>query len=241
MTDLLPAPGPAAAFALAVLVVNASPGPDMLLTISRSLQGGVRAGLAAMAGVNAGCVLHTLAAAFGLAAVLAVVPLAFSLLQWLGVAYLAWLGIGLLVRAFRPVQPGPEQAAAARPGVATADALPAASTLAPQAARRQQALWPSFRAGLFTNLLNPKVALFFLAFLPPFVPTGSPSRSASFLLLGGWFVLQNTVLMALVAVLAAQLRRWQTSAPLRRAAAGLGGTLFLLLAWRLLTARAQAT
>jgi threonine/homoserine/homoserine lactone efflux protein len=101
-------------------------------------------------------------------------------------------------------------------------------------------LWADFRAGLWTNVLNPKVLLFFLAFLPPFVPADSPSRTASFLLLGAWFVLQNTLLMSGIAVLAAQARRWQTSGLVRRMAAALGGALFMLLAWRLLAARGPA-
>lgn len=230
--DLLPAPGAAAAFALAVLVINASPGPDMLLTIARSLQHGARAGLAAMAGVNAGCVLHALAAAFGVAAVLALWPPLFTLLQWGGAAYLAWLGAGLLWRACRstPTRAGGD-------GRTQAAADPAAPMAAALAA---PGLWTHFRAGLWTNVLNPKVLLFFLAFVPPFVPAASPSRSASFLLLGGWFVLQNTLLMSVIAVLAAQLRRWQTPAAVRRVAAALGGTLFVWLAWRLVTTRGPA-
>ncbi len=229
MTDLLPGPAQAAAFGLAVLVLNATPGPDMLLTLSRSVQGGPRAGLATVAGVNAGCVLHTLAAAFGLAALLALVPWAFALLQVLGAAYLAWLGWGLLRQALRPVA-APAPGAAAPPALGPGGAAGAASS-------RYGA---DFRAGLLTNVFNPKVALFFLAFLPPFVPAHSPHRTVSFLLLGAWFVLQNLALMSALALLAAQVRRWQTPAFVQRMAAGLGGALFLGLAWRLLAPRGQA-
>jgi threonine/homoserine/homoserine lactone efflux protein len=163
-----------------------------------------------MAGVNAGCVLHALAAAGGVAAVLALWPPLFTLLQWGGAAYLAWLGAGLLWRACRstPAWAGGD----ARTGAAAEPAAPSAATLA------APSLWEHFRAGLWTNVLNPKVLLFFLAFLPAFVPAASPSRSASFLLLGCWFVLQNTLLMSGIAVLAAQLRRWQTPGSLGPAA-----------------------
>jgi threonine/homoserine/homoserine lactone efflux protein len=84
-----------------VFVLNATPGVDFLLTVSRTLQGGARAGVAAVAGINAGCVVHALAAAFGLAALLAAIPGAFQIIQWAGAAYLVWLGIGMLRQAWR--------------------------------------------------------------------------------------------------------------------------------------------
>ena len=229
MSDLLPGPAQAAAFALAVLVLNATPGVDLLLTLSRSFAGGLRAGLATALGINAGCVLHALAAAFGLATWLALVPGGFLALQWAGAAYLAWLGWGLLRRAWRPPAPtgsgGPDHAQ-----VAGHEPIAAAPL----------GLWPEFRRGLLTNLLNPKVALFFLAFLPPFVPAASASRMASFLLLGAWFVLQSTAFLFAVVLLAGRLRRWQTPQSVRRMANALGGTLFMVLAWRVAATKAVA-
>ena len=88
-------------FCGAVLVLNATPGVDMLLTITRTLQSGARAGVAAALGINAGCVLHTLAAAFGLAALMAVSAAAFTAVKWLGAAYLLWLAIGMWRQAWR--------------------------------------------------------------------------------------------------------------------------------------------
>ncbi|MFY8086814.1 MAG: LysE family translocator [Rubrivivax sp.] len=199
-------------FTGAVFVLNATPGADFLLTVSRTLQAGARAGAAAALGISAGCMVHALAAAFGLAALLAARPGAFLLIQWVGAAYLAWLGLGLLRQAWRG------------PGT---DAPPAADPAA-------RSNWAEFRAGLLTNVLNPKVALFFLAFLPQFVPASSPSKTVSFMLRGAWFVLQGTAfLLGLVAV-CAQLGRLHTQAGLRRAAQALGGLLFLALALRLL-------
>lgn len=212
MTDLLPGPAQALVFAGAVFVLNATPGVDFLLTVSRTLQGGARAGVAAALGISAGCVVHALAAAFGLAALLALHPGAFRLIQWAGAAYLVWLGLGLLRQAWRDAGTGPAVAPAGAP----------------------RSGWAEFRTGLLTNVLNPKVALFFLAFLPQFVPAGSPSKTVSFLLLGAWFVVQGTVfLLGLVAV-CAQVGRLRMRPLAQRAVQAAGGLLFLALALRLL-------
>ena len=213
MTALLPGPAEAAVFATAVFLLNATPGVDFLLTVTRTLQGGARAGIAAVLGINAGCVVHALAAAFGLAALLALHPQAFVVIQWAGAAYLVWLGVGMLRQAWRG---GASTAAAAPDG---AGALP----------------WlANFRTGLLTNVLNPKVALFFLAFLPQFVPAGSPDKTLSFLLLGGWFVVQGLLFLLVLVALAARLSRLQTSDTARRVLNGLGGVLFIALAVRIL-------
>ena len=211
---LLPGPAEAAVFATAVFVLNATPGVDFLLTVTRTLQGGARAGIAAALGISAGCVVHALAAAFGLAALLAVHTGAFVLIQWAGAAYLVWLGIGMLRQAWRP-------------GVATA-------LVAGNAMPLKRSAFGDFRAGLLTNLLNPKVALFFLAFLPQFVPVDSPAKTLSFLLLGAWFVVQGTLFLLLLVALAARLSRLQASDTARRVLNGLGGALFIALAVRIL-------
>ncbi len=216
--DLLPGPAGLALFATATLVLNATPGVDFALTVSRTLQHGPRAGAAAALGIAAGCVAHALAAAFGLAALLAAHPAALDAVRWAGAAYLAWLGVWMLRQAARGATPAPPQAAAVPPRSTAAD----------------------FRVGLLTNLLNPKVALFFLAFLPQFVPAGTPSATLSFLLLGAWFVLQGTAfLLALVAV-AAVARRLRTRPAVARALQALGGLLFIALALRLARREAAA-
>lgn len=215
---LLPGPAEAAVFATAVLVLNATPGVDFLLTVSRTLAGGARAGMAAALGVGAGCVVHALAAAFGLAALLAVHPQAFVALQWAGAAYLAWLGLGLLRQALRAAH---------------------APAVAPHGAQ-ERSRWADFRVGLLTNVLNPKVALFFLAFLPQFVPAGSPSKTLSFLLLGAWFVAQGTLFLLVLVLLAARLQRLQARPAARRALGAAGGLLFIALALRLLRERPLA-
>jgi threonine/homoserine/homoserine lactone efflux protein len=202
-------------FAGAVAVLNATPGVDFVLTVSRTLQGGARAGVAAALGISSGCVVHALAAAFGLAALLAVHPQAFAAIQWAGAAYLVWLGLGMLRQAWRGAGGG---AAGAGP-----------------AARRSG--WAEYRTGVLTNVLNPKVALFFLAFLPQFVPAASPDKTLSFLLLGAWFVVQGTLFLLLLVVLAARLARLDAAPRARRLLNGGGGVFFIALALRLLGAK----
>ena len=218
-TGLLPGPAEAAVFAAAVFVLNATPGVDFLLTVSRTLQGGWRAGVAAALGISAGCLVHALAAAFGLAAVLAVHQGAFLLIQWGGAAYLVWLGVGMLRQARRGGS------------AAVADA----AALAPRS------FWADFRTGILSNVLNPKVALFFLAFLPQFVPAASPSRTQSFLLLGAWFIVQGTLFLLALVLLATHLHRLRASGPMRRLLNALGGLLFIGLALRILKERPAGT
>lgn len=216
----LAGPGDLALFMGAVFVLNATPGADLLLTVSRTLQGGARAGVAAALGVNAGCVLHALGAAFGLAALLAVSPLAFAALKSAGAAYLVWLGWGLLRQAWR----GPASGPAAPAGDASVSTHPSP----------QGQLFSDFRTGLLTNLLNPKVLLFFLAFLPQFIAPSASHKAGAFLGLGVVFVVQSTLFLLAVVWAAAQLRRLKLPSSLARAVQALAGTLFMGLAWRLL-------
>lgn len=207
---LLPGPAELVVFVTAVLVLNATPGVDFLLTVSRTLQGGARAGVAAAVGISVGCVGHILAAAFGLAALLALHPAGFQLIQWLGAGYLAWLGFGMLRQAVRGAAPQ-EIAAAAE----------------------HRSWWADFRTGVLTNLLNPKIALFFLAFLPQFVPTDSPDKTLSFLLLSAAFVVQGLVFLLALVALAARLSRMGSNPRMRQGLQAVGGGLFLALALRL--------
>ena len=216
---LLPPAPQLAVFAAAVFVLNATPGVDFLLTVSRTLQGGWRAGVAAALGISAGCLVHALAAAFGLATLLAMHPQAFLAIQWAGAAYLVWLGLGMLRQAW----------------------LNSAGAQADAATSPQRGWWADFRTGILTNVLNPKVALFFLAFLPQFVPAASPSQTQSFLLLGAWFIAQGTLFLLVLVLLAAQLRRLGAGAPLQRPFNALGGGLFIALALRVLQERPAGT
>lgn len=153
-------------FIVAGLVLNLTPGPDVLYIVSQALRGGVRPGLVAAMGITAGCFVHVAAAALGVGAVLATSAAAFNALKWAGAAYLLWVGARLLWRR----APGDSGA----PSLAVAD--PTAMTLT-----------SVFVRGFVTNVLNPKVALFFLAFVPQFIPANASDPAWTFVVLGGLF------------------------------------------------------
>ena len=202
-------------FVLTVFVLNATPGVDMLLTASRTLQHGLRGGLATAAGVVTGCLVHTLAAAFGLAALLSASAAAFALLKWLGAAYLLWLALGML----------------------RVSAVGGAAVLPAERAEVAPARWALFRQGLLTNVLNPKIALFFLALLPQFIDASAPDKTAAFLGLGAVMVLQGACFLAVFVLVVARLRRLQPRALARRALQGTGGLVLLGLSARLALTR----
>lgn len=130
----------------AALALTLAPGPDMLYVLSRTLAHGRRVGFASSLGVCSGALVHVVAAAFGLSALLATSATAFSLVKWIGAAVLLWFGLQAL-RA-------PGALTDLRAGAAT---VPAVSS------------GQAFRQGVLVDLFNPKVALFFMAFLPQFV------------------------------------------------------------------------
>lgn len=200
-----------ALFTLTVFVLNATPGVDMAFTLVSTLRGGVRAGLAAAFGVSVGCVVHALAATFGLAALMAASSAAFNVVKWAGAAYLLWLALGMLRTGLR----------------AASDAGFAASSDAPPGLR------PLWRQGFLTNVLNPKVALFFLALLPQFIDADAANKTHAFLFLGAWSIVQGCLFLVVFVFLVAPLRRWQPRPALTRALHLAGGSLFALLAARL--------
>jgi len=150
-------------FIAAGWLLNLTPGPDVLYIVSSALRCGVRAGLVAALGIVSGCFVHVFAAALGVGALLATSATAFTLLKWAGAAYLVWMGIKLLL---------------ARGGASSI--VPADVKAGPVAVN----LWRVFRQGFLTNVLNPKVALFFLAFVPQFIAPGTDDKVTAFLLLG---------------------------------------------------------
>ncbi|HUP07295.1 MAG TPA: LysE family translocator [Caldimonas sp.] len=212
-------------FAATVLVVNATPGVDMMLTAARTLRHGVRGGLATALGIEAGCVVHTLAAAFGLAALMAASATAFSVVKWAGAAYLLWLAYSMLRTSLRGPRGG---------GTARVEAQePHAAHLRFPVASGAASLAELVRQGLLTNVLNPKIALFFLALLPQFIEADAPHKTLVFLALGAWFVLQSAVFLTALVLLVAPLARWRAPAALERALHALGAAIFVGLAARL--------
>jgi threonine/homoserine/homoserine lactone efflux protein len=156
-------------FIVSGLLLNIAPGPDSLLIMARSASQGWRAGFAATWGIGTGVCVHVLAAALGLSALLATSATAFLVVKAVGAAYLVWMGLGMLRR---------------RSGSgAAADAGDKASPRAMLPARRRDI----FLQGFLTNVLNPKVALFFLAFVPQFIAHDAPSKALAFVFLGAIF------------------------------------------------------
>jgi threonine/homoserine/homoserine lactone efflux protein len=166
----------------ATLALNVTPGPDMLYVATRGAAEGRTAGLVSALGIAGGTVFHTLAVALGLSSLLLAVPLAYDGVRLLGAAYLVWLGVKALVQ-----RPAPAEA--------------------PQALARAS-LWSIFRQGVVTNVLNPKVALFFLAFLPQFASPARGSVALQLLLLGVLFNVSGTLVNGAVALAASGAGSW---------------------------------
>jgi threonine/homoserine/homoserine lactone efflux protein len=167
-------------FMLSGLLLNITPGPDTAYIIGRSLQFGWRGGAAAVSGISAGCLVHVFGAAVGLSALLMASSAAFTVLKWAGAAYLLFTGVQMLLSRSRPL----------------AEAVSLAG--------RETSLARVFWQGALTNVLNPKVALFFLAFLPQFVVVESSHKTLAFLVLGLIFIANGTLWCFGVAAFAAR-------------------------------------
>ena len=170
-------------FIAAGLLLNITPGPDMLYIAGRTASQGFRSGLAAVMGINAGCLVHSLAGAIGLSAILTASAEAFLIVKLVGAAYLVYVGISLLLEKQRD-----------NATLEISSNLPLKST--------RQAFWQGF----FTNVLNPKVALFFLAFLPQFISADSDAKPAAFVLLGVIFIVNSLIVTITFATLVAHAR-----------------------------------
>ncbi len=190
------------------VLLNLTPGQDTLYILGRSIAQGRNIGVASALGISAGGVVHTLAAALGLSAVLATSASAFVALKVVGAAYLVYLGIRLLI---------------------TRTAAVGSTDIAGLVD-----MWTAFRQGMLTNILNPKVALFFLALMPQFIEPDSPTKLGAFLVLGITFLTTGTVWCLVLALGASRARRFFASRP--RALQGLSqvsGALFIFLGLRL--------
>ena len=155
-------------FIAAGLLLNLTPGPDVLYIVTNALRSGARAGVVAALGITAGCFVHIFAAALGVSALMAASSTAFTALKWAGAAYLVVVG-GRMLLARAPV----------------AQDVDAIILIAGYARNTgATALKSIFSQGFWTNVLNPKVALFFLAFVPQFIAPDMANKSLAFLLLG---------------------------------------------------------
>ena len=167
-------------FLIAVFLLNVTPGPDTAYIVGRSVAQGRGAGLVSALGISAGCCVHSLACAFGLTALLAASATAFTVIKIVGAIYLVYLGVRLVLTKLE--------------GKADEGAAQAAPPAAAPRPLRQL-----FVSGFCTNVLNPKVVLFFVSFFPQFVSTGSAHKALAFLTLGAVFVVMSTVWNGFVA------------------------------------------
>ena len=203
-------------FFISGLALNVAPGPDTAYVVARSVQLGWRGGVAAALGISTGCLTHVFAAAIGLSALLMASATAFTAIKWLGAAYLCYVGLTMLLSR----APSADGTAARESG--------------------RVALSRVFWQGALTDALNPKVALFFLAFLPQFVDAQAPHKAFAFLTLGLIFIFNGTVWCLGVAVVTARAagRVRKSGRAVSSVNRGLGG-LFVYLGARLAFAHAK--
>ena len=198
-------------FCVAALLLNIAPGPDMLYVIGRSIGQGRRAGIVSSLGIGVGCLFHVAAAAIGLAALLRSSPVAYHVVRYAGAAYLVYLAIKILSDRTN--------------ALTTPDVAP-------------EPMSAIFRQGVITNILNPKVALFFVAFLPQFTDPSRGPVVLQILVLGLWFDVGGTLVNLAVAYAGGRLgdsiRRMPRLARFQR---WLTGIVFLGLGFRLAFSR----
>lgn len=190
-------------FAVASLMLNITPGNDMLYVASRSTGQGSKAGIMSALGIAAGCIVHLTAAVVGLSAIIAQSATAFSVVKYVGAAYLIYLGIKAFVsksNAFNVNKAG-----------------------------QLYTYKKIFLQGALTNVLNPKVALFFLAFLPQFIDLSNPHPQLQILALGSWFNFSGTVVNVLVALLFGRLGNWFVNSAFMKWQQKITGTILIAL------------
>ncbi|VWB89393.1 LysE family translocator [Burkholderia lata] len=201
-------------FVLAVFLLNVTPGPDTAYIVGRSVAQGRGAGLMSAFGISAGCCVHALACAFGLTALLAASAAAFTVIKLVGAAYLIYLGVRMIF------------------------AKQAAEPSGKAAAQAEKPLRQLFMQGFWTNVLNPKVVLFFVSFFPQFVSADSPHKALAFLTLGGVFVAMSTVWTSLVAWVAGSVtERFSGKPGVKKWLDRTVGSAFVGLGLRLATAQ----
>ncbi len=164
-------------FVLAGLALNITPGPDMMFIITKSVAGSTRSGVVSSLGIASGSLVHTLLAAFGFSAVLMAVPAAYEIIKYTGAAYLVYLGVKVFFSKKESVQ---------------------------SETHKPSRLHSVFVQAMLTNIFNPKVALFFLAFIPQFITPGQ-NVTMQFILLGLLFNFNGTVVNIIVAFISGRV------------------------------------
>ena len=199
-------------FLTAGILLNLTPGPDTVYILGRSIAQGREAGIASALGISLGSIFHTSAAAFGLSAILATSAIAFGTIKLLGAVYLIFLGIKMMLDRRKQLS------------------LPSNF--------RRRTTTAAFRQGVLTNVLNPKVALFFLAFLPQFIDPASKMKIAAFIALGLTFVTTGALWCLILAWFASEFSgRLRTNETVSQWLNRIAGALFVFLGLRLATAK----
>ena len=199
-------------FLLAAILLTVTPGPDNLMVLSVGMSKGRRSGIAFGLGCALGCLSHTLLAVIGVGALIAASPAAFTVLKWVGGAYLVWLGIGAL-RYAGAVRVEGDNAAA-------------------------ESLRSTFAKGLFANAINPKIVIFFLSFLPQFVDVSRGQTAWQLGLLGVLFTAQAAILFGLLGYFSGSIGAWINRKPqVGKWLDRMAGTVFVALGVRMIWVR----
>jgi RhtB (resistance to homoserine/threonine) family protein len=194
------------------ILLNLTPGPDTAYILGRSIAQGRSAGVASAFGIMVGSIFHTCAAALGLSAILSASAWAFTAIKLIGGCYLLFLGIRMLFQRAEQLH-------------------------VPSGFRRRTSA-AAFRQGVLTNVLNPKVALFFLAFLPQFIDPASPAKIPAFIVLGFTFVTTGTIWCLVLAWFSASFTaRLRTNRTITRWLNRAVGSLFVFLGVRLASSK----
>ena len=205
-------------FILAAVLLNLTPGTDSVYIITRSISQGQKAGLYSVLGITSGSLIHTLLAALGLSVLLASSPMAFMIVKYIGAAYLCYLGLKMLL---------------SKPPSAIVNNLSK-----DKAILNQQKIdnWQIYKQGVLTNLFNPKVALFFIAFFPQFIDAHYAYGTVSFLILGLTFASTGLIWCTCLALLAARFSKKLREKPsIETILNKISGIVFVGLGIKLLT------
>lgn len=199
-------------FIVTGIILNLTPGPDTFYILGRSMAQGRSSGIASALGIGAGSIVHTLAAALGLSAIIAASATAFFAVKLTGAVYLIYLGVRMFFKR------------------ASAASIPTRFN--------SSGFFAVFRQGLITNVFNPKVALFFLAFMPQFIEADSPTKSAAFISLGLCFVFTGTLWCLCLAWFSSFLSRGLRASQFFSTVLNrMAGALFVFLGLRLATSK----
>ncbi len=205
-------------FILAAILLNLTPGTDSIYIITRSVSQGKAAGVYSVLGITTGSLIHTLLAALGLSVLLASSPLAFMIVKYIGAAYLCYLGLRMLL---------------SKPSDAIANSLSNDKVILNQ---HKIDHWQIYKQGVLTNVFNPKVALFFIAFFPQFIDPSYAYGMLSFLILGLTFASTGFIWCTCLALLAARFStRLRENPSIETMLNRISGIVFIGLGIKLLT------